>query len=390
MRIAFLTGCLESGKDGVGDYTRDLAAACAQAGHVVMLIALNDRYVTGAHHEELQLARGIAVDTLRLPAAESWPVRTSTALAWLGARRPDWVSLQFVPYAFHRKGMVTGLDRHLAPLVGGCRVHLMFHEIWIGVERGASLRRRLVGRLQRFGVLRLVRSLAPTVMHTTNPAYIALLAATAVPTRLLPLCGSVPIAPIDPEWLPHELVRLGVPLDSTVPRTGCWWFGMFGSLYPIWSAEPLFTRIAVAAEKAQRRVVIASIGHQRGGAQLWRALESRYAGRFSLCALGERSAAEISWFLQSVDFGIATTPWQLIGKSATAAAMVDHGLPVIVSRDDIAFDVAATPLAEPLLHRMDEHLARWLIEAPPRGAPRDRLADLATRFLSDLSAAGAQ
>jgi hypothetical protein len=262
----------------------------------------------------------------------------------------------------------------------------MFHEIWIGAERGASMRHRLVGTLQRAAVLRLVRSLAPDIAHTSNPTYGALLAAVAVPTQLLPLCGSVPIASANPEWLPRELAGLGVPIDRIAPREKCWWFGLFGSLHPTWSAEPLFERIAAAAQQRQRRVVVAAIGHQRGGVPLWRALESRYAGHLALCALGERGETQISWFLQGLDFGIATTPWQLIGKSATTAAMIDHGLPVIVSRDDIQFDVATAAPANPLLHRMDEQLASWLIQEPPRIAPRDRMPELAAQFLGDLSA----
>ena len=45
MKIAFITSCLEPGKDGVGDYTRSLAAESSRNGHEVCLLALNDRHV---------------------------------------------------------------------------------------------------------------------------------------------------------------------------------------------------------------------------------------------------------------------------------------------------------------------------------------------------------
>ena len=53
--------------------------------------------------------------------------------------------------------------------------------------------------------------------------------------------------------------------------------------------------------------------------------------------LGERSLDEISRFFSYLDFGVSTTPLALIGKSSCVAAMLDHGLPVIVNRDDVHF-----------------------------------------------------
>jgi hypothetical protein len=94
----------------------------------------------------------------------------------------------------------------------------------------------------------------------------------------------------------------------------------------------------------------------------------------------------VSAFLQGVDLGIATTPWEIIGKSATAAAMVDHGLPVIVSRDDVRFRVPSEPTPEPLLYKMDSRLPQWLISGPGRQAARSRLPGMADTFLSDLEA----
>ena len=42
MKIIFLTGSLEKGRTGVGDYTRLLASECKRLGHEVQTIALND------------------------------------------------------------------------------------------------------------------------------------------------------------------------------------------------------------------------------------------------------------------------------------------------------------------------------------------------------------
>jgi hypothetical protein len=159
---------------------------------------------------------------------------------------------------------------------------------------------------------------------------------------------------------------------------------MLGSLYPVWSPEPLFSGIAEAAARAGRRVAIASIGRLGPGEQLFAQMAARYAGRFSFAALGERSPEEISTFLQSIDFGIATTPWSLIGKSGTAAAMLDHGVPVVVTRNDGSTVDGAVP--DPLLYPLDRNLPRWLLEARGR-PPHERLPDIAQRFLRELALA---
>jgi hypothetical protein len=248
----------------------------------------------------------------------------------------------------------------------------------------------MVGFLQRRGVTSLVRRLAPGVIHTTNDAYRSLSEDVGIRAKLLPLCGSIPLASdTDPQWLGNELLRLGVSPSHVNPREECWWFGMFGSLHPEWAPEPVFSHIAEAASRARRRVVVSAIGRQGAGAPLWRALQERYGSRFAFAGLGERSPREVSMFLQGLDYGIATTPWQLIGKSATVAAMVDHGLPVIVSRDDVRLRLSKEPRSstEPLLYRMDAQLPRWLLDQPSRAPARDGLARLAETFLSDLRAA---
>lgn len=389
MRLALLTTCLEPGKDGVGDYTRDLGAACIRLGHSCRLVALNDRYIDSVR-EERQSARDTPLETLRLPASSSWLERQQAARAWLDRETIDWLSLQFVPYGFHQKGLVTGLGERLAPFIAGRRVHLMFHELWIGQQRGASLRHRLVGWAQRRAVLALVKQLSPLVIHTSNPTYQALAAESGMHAKQLPLCGSIPMAAsTDAHWLERECARLGVSTGHLAPRENCWWFGMFGSLHPEWVPEPLFTHIAQAAERARRGVAILSIGRQGPGASLWREIEARYSPRFGFANLGERSRPDVSAYLQSIDFGLATTPWQLIGKSATAAAMLDHGLPVIVSRDDIHLRLATVPNApaEPLLYLMDSRMPQWLASASPRRRGDDRLGLMAQTFLADLDSA---
>jgi hypothetical protein len=383
-KIAFLTACLEPGRDGVGDYARDLASACEFLGCDCALLALNDRYVEHAS-EERQSGAGGELDVLRLPATYSWEARGRRASAWLKQLAPDVVSLQFVPYGFHPKGIVLGLERPLRQLIAERRLHLMLHEIWIGASRRAPLRSKLIGLLQRQVLIGLIGQLRPAVIHTTNSAYAALLNANGVNAGLLPLCGNIPVAPtIDADWLAREFVALGLRSDMARSRDAVWRFGFFGSLYPVWKSEPLFTIIASAAQRVGRAVIITSVGRLGPGEDCWQDLRRRYAHQFSFAALGERPAWEVSAFLQGMDFGLATTPWQLIGKSGTTAAMIDHGLPVVVARDDEDYGIECPLPAASLLHKVDGNLSAWMLGVRP-APPRARLSEVARRFIADLA-----
>ena len=44
MNLLFVCTSLQPGRDGVGDYSRLLASACADAGHTCALLAINDTH----------------------------------------------------------------------------------------------------------------------------------------------------------------------------------------------------------------------------------------------------------------------------------------------------------------------------------------------------------
>jgi hypothetical protein len=76
-----------------------------------------------------------------------------------------------------------------------------------------------------------------------------------------------------------------------------------------------------------KSIQFSHIGRIGPGESRWKDLTERYGSEIELSRLGERSLAEISQYFSSVDFGVATTPLALIGKSSCVAAMLDHGLP---------------------------------------------------------------
>jgi hypothetical protein len=352
-RIAFLCGCAEPGKDGVGDYTALLAGECERRGLATLRVALNDPYVTGAE---------VGEGTLRLGADMRWNARVEQAREAVERFGADMVSLQWVPYAFHGRGIPWGIEKGLGRIAAGRAAQVMCHEVWIGGETGASLGHRLTGAAQRMVMRRILRALRPGRVQTSNAAYAALLGRAGFAAEVLPMFGAIPVT------------GAGVQREGGVLR-----FGMFGALHPEWPPEPLLGRLRGLG----KRLEIEHIGRMANGEETWRAMERRYGGEFGFKRHGEQPAARVSQFLTEMDFGIATTPLALIGKSATVAAMLEHGLPVIVNRDDVRYaGVEGKERPEGII-AMSEGLADTLRSAARREA-RSRLPEVADQFLESL------
>jgi len=379
MKLLFLASALEPGRDGVGDYTVLLAEACARLGHRCAVAALSDGFV-----EKPVAAEG----KLRLPAALSREERMRLFRPWRENFGPDWISLQLVPYAFHPKGILTAeAIEFFREATVGTPLHLMLHELWLGAGRPSPLRHHLMGAFQKLGVKRLVRELHPRLITTSNPVYAAMLKSVGIVAQVLPLFGNVPILPT------AELPAL----EQLLPGTGVtekdrrdWWVGVFfGALPPEWKAEPFLSTLLRAAGRAGKRVCLVLAGRAgESGRATWRSLQRDYSTRLALAELGEQPAATISALLQKADFGIAGSPWQLIGKSGTAAAMLDHGLPVIVTRDDFQPVVQGEepPSSHPLVHRLDEKLEAKLVAGLAKAKPQAAVDTVAEQLCARYSA----
>jgi hypothetical protein len=378
--VTFLTGSLEPGKDGVGDYTRMLAAACTRLGVACQIVAVADRHIAHASTDRIASDGESGMEIVRLPDRLSWPSRLDTADRVMKAFRPQWVSAQFVPFSFHRWGIASTLVRALPRLAGQARLHVMLHEIWVGAE--GSWRRRLMSEAQRRCVLRLCRY-PGTLVHTSNAAYQHILETHGIGARVLPLFGNIPIASGGAwPWLAPELAAAGCDAGD---RRSAWWICvLFGTLHPNWPPEPLFGRLQQAARDAGKRVAVISVGRLGSGEALWNVLSSRYAESFVMLRIGEQTDGRVSEVMNAADFGIATSPYALLEKSGTAVAMFEHGLPVIVNREE---GPAVRGVAENrTVIRLDARFATRLAEAR-RADPQSRLESVATAFIGDLQAA---
>lgn len=385
MKIVFLCSSLETGRDGVGDYTMQLAAEVQRLGHKVCVIALNDPWIN-----ERKSDRSSGIRVLRFPQEQGIAQRASLAEEELSQFAPDWVSLQYVCYGFHPKGLPFKWNRILSAIIPrGSFVHVMLHELWIGVAECASLRERVVGCLQRRLLSQLLATLRPRVVSTSNEVYQGILAKVGISqTLVLPLFGNIPfVAPANPSLTFAACARQGVEcsMDTKVRFS---MGGLFGTLHAEWLSEPFLSLWEKAAAHRGQTPLLLCAGRLGPGAALWERLVGRQGGvRF--VSLGEQPPGEISSYLQTLDFGIASSPLSLLGKSSVVASMIEHGLPVVANRNDwrprgIRVDVESQQSIYPL----DDRLGACLTAGLVRGVMKSRLNEIATRFIDKLQENG--
>lgn len=368
MRIALLTGSLEPGRDGVGDYTRTLASACTERGHATALLSLG---------EPAEVAPCPGGAELRLTRAQWHRDGRAAAFARLESFRPDVTSLQFVPYSFDPRGLfhdcVPGLARLMAVAP---RRHVFFHEIWIGSHVGAAPPQRLVGWLQRRAVRALLRALRPAAVHTSVDYYRAALATLGQPAAVLPMFGSVPRG-----GAPAPVPALAaVPPDALV----C---GHFGTLHPDWDCARFFATFAGHAHRLGRPAWFVAAGGLGAGAARFAQLAHAHAGAVSFLALGRLTVAELATAFARFDFAATSVPWNILGKSSAAAALREHGVQVVATSAGRPprFGAWSEPAGEagfvPFFHD-----AALLAGALRKTAPRAGVEAITSRFLAALDA----
>jgi hypothetical protein len=295
-----------------------------------MAIALNDPNISETM-DSVQESDGTPISVLRLARVKPWDQRIAEARDRLNSFQPDWVSFQFVPFGYHRKGLCAGLGRKLAAINSKTVWHVMFHELWLGLDEKTPLKYRVLGAMQRTFIRDMIRNLRPRVVQTQAEPYRQVLTREKIPASVLPLISNVPYVKGD-GWtgLLGPLLAAGQQMD----RTKLYAAGIFGSVHPEWSAEEAVKVLLPLVQKSGKRLVLVFLGRNNFAPGALGELKSKLRDRADVVAAGERSIEEISKILQSLDLGLATSPRQAIQKSGSVAAMLEHGLPVLVTRDD--------------------------------------------------------
>jgi len=286
LKICFITGQKESNQCGITDYVELLAKELEKLGHEI------EQYFIKKDSEELT----------DLPNA-------------------DLFSIQFAPYAYANNGMPMTILNLLANKLKNKRVHLNFHEIWVGAYPRANWKEKGIGWLQKNLILGFINKCKPAWVTSSNAAALDRLKQAAVPAMFLYLFGNIPYSSNSKATTKGQMLKVA----------------FFGTPYADFSYDKLGDFFSTLSKTSGKKLKIILIGRQREDAGSDHLYSLCKKNKFLIERTGELSTNLISDQLQKCSFGVSTTPYDVIGKSGATAAMFEHGLPVL------AYDDGDTP-----------------------------------------------
>ena len=286
MKICFITGQKESKQCGITDYVELLAKELEKFGHEI------ERYF-------INKGCGALTD---LPKA-------------------DLYSFQFAPYAYANNGMPKTILNFLAKELCCKRVHLNFHEIWVGAYPRANWKERGIGWLQKNLILGFIKKCRPACITSSNAAALDRLKQAGVPAMFLYLFGNIPYSANSKATTKGQMLKVA----------------FFGTPYADFPYDKLGNFFSTLSKNSGKKLEIILIGRQREDAGSDHLYAMCKKNEFFIERTGELSTDLISELLQKCSLGVSTTPYDVIGKSGATAAMLEHGLPVL------AYDDGDTP-----------------------------------------------
>ncbi|WP_426092453.1 hypothetical protein [Flavobacterium sp. DSR3-2] len=324
MKILFVCGSVEPGKDGVGDYTRRLCGELIRQGHQAQILSLCDKQAVN-FVSQTQIIEETPVIVRRIPMGTSSKQRLVLTQRTLKKEAPDWISLQFVPYSFHPKGLPFWLPSFLKNLKGKHQWQIMFHELWIGIERSSFFKNKLIGLVQKQLIQKIKKSIEPKVVHTQSKIYQYYLSKININAIYLPLFGNVSVTATKNRNL-KQLV-----------------FVVFATIYDNSPFEDFIIDLKKEMQGTDKEIKFIFIGRNGDLLNIWTLILEKYSISYEL--LGASSEVTISEVFMNANYGISSTPYKISDKSGVVAAMREHHLPIInvaklwIDRDDISISV---------------------------------------------------
>lgn len=310
MKIVFICGGLEPGKDGVGDYTRRLAEELVKNDHQVLMISINDKFIEGSYPKQYELERSI-VPALRLSEKISQSKRIKLAKHKIDVFDPDYLSLQYVPFSFHKKGLPFKFARRLSQLGKNRKWHIMFHELWVGMNKEASFKYKIWGAVQKKIIKDTIAVLNPVLIDTQSRYHKCQLENLGYKVKFLPLFSNFEV---------YYKKQNDTSKDTLK-------FLVFGSIHPGAPVESFANEVYRYGKKYQKKIRFIFLGRCLGDLENWvKVCENK---QFEVKILGEQNPHKISKVLSTADFGVSSTPFYLHEKSGTIVAMKEHMLPIL-------------------------------------------------------------
>jgi hypothetical protein len=312
MKIIFFSGSAEPGNDGVGDYSRRLCGELVRLGHEAQILSLCDFHTT-TYKVQNQVVEKTEVKVNRIPASLSYNDRLKISQDILNDFQPEWISLQFVPYSFNPKGLPFWLPSFLNNLKGNYKWHIMFHELWLGIDKESSFKHKCIGKFQELIIKKIIANLKPKLINTQNDLYRFILENHNIDSAILPICSNIPVKGI--ENGEKQYIQ----------------FVLFGTIHKGAPLKDFVEDLVKNKDKLLKPVKFILIGSN--GPELSDLVPVLDKYKIAYDVLGRQSENVISQVLIDSDFGISTTPFFQTEKSGIYAAYKEHHLnSICVSR----------------------------------------------------------
>lgn len=314
MEILFVCGSAEAGKDGVGDYTRRLCTALLHKNHDVRILALCDNE-SNLFRTENQIIGEDEVVVYRIPAATDINQRLIWTKQIINDFQPDWISLQFVPYSFNPRGLPFWLPSFLKKLKGNHKLHIMFHELWIGMDLNATIKSKCIGLLQKSLISKILKTKDKIVIHTQTDLYKSKISKLGHRAQILPLFSNIIKS--------NNSNKNGNIYHSELK------FCVFGNIHYGAPIEQFIydLKLVLSLSKEIRTLKFVFIGNCGSAIEEWKKVLKANEVKYE--DTGFLNDLKISEILASCQYGISTTPYLLNQKSGSVASMLDHELAVL-------------------------------------------------------------
>ena len=284
MRICLITGPCRHGSCGITDYVDLLGKKLNSLGHEII-------------HHSVDSPKGFSSLAEKLPEAEVF-------------------SIQFAPYLYSKSGLSGDSLFKLAKKLSIKKSHINFHEIWVGSYPQASFKERLIGWMQRYEIIKFLKTVDPNLITTTNSAALDRLKRRGVEAKYLYLFGNIPF------------LSTQYSCDSKNIKVV-----LFGTIYSEFPFDKLANSLNSISSLGQKRIELRIIGKQRENTGLEQLKELAIENRYLISEIGRLSVEKISFEFQNCHLGVSTSPFDVHGKSGATAAMLEHGLPILVYDD---------------------------------------------------------
>lgn len=377
MKLIFICGSIEPGRDGVGDYTRNLACEISRQGHHSEVLALYDQYVTEVSHEK-QYNNDREISVFRIPSLLPENDRFKKAQEYIIHYNPDWISLQYVPYGFHPKGLPFFLGKRLRSISSEKPIHIMYHEGWIGTRGITDWKGNIISTLQKSLIKKMIKTLSPAIIHTHLPTYYTQLQKLGFEITKLPLFSN------------FSKIKVNGPEPSKREfKVG--FFSQIGISENIVGFLKILKEHVAASEMQLEILCIGgNESHTKAAGAL---LEKNCSLQHKVEYTGFLEPEEVSSAIQSCSLGLTPIPRHGLGKSSSLISFIAHGVPVAapnIHKDhnpaEIGFfsaNLISSIVTEPTLRSIE--LAK---AAAIKAAGNDiSIKSVSMKFLSDLDRA---